>query len=168
MNVLYWRKSAVTVPLQFSIHFYSVCPYLVTMETYMTDTAGKTNPKYTHWNTSVQMMPFPITITLGSFSLQWVLSHQLYVNVCLIKKGFSYSKVSHKRSWYWHHISQRPLSLTAMYFSEVPLTLIIYVKQTKYLLCKNISGRIHKTWMVVTSEREFWEKTGRTYFYSPF
>lgn len=23
-----------------------------------------------------------------------------------------------------------------MYFSEVPLTLIIYVKQTKYLLCK--------------------------------
>lgn len=37
---------------------------------------------------------------------------------------------------------------------EASLTLIIYAKQTEYLLCINISGRIHKNLaMLVTSER---------------
>ena len=58
---------------------------------------------------------------------------------------------------YWGYISQMPLRLikTIQCISlEASLTLIIYVKQTKYLLCVNISGRIHKNLaMVVTSER---------------
>lgn len=49
---------------------------------------------------------------------------------------------------------------------SLEVSLIIYVKQTKYLMCKNISGMIHKNLiMVVTSERGILkEKQGELIF----